>query len=457
MQQDGAEVPGPEARSVPENSIPDAVAVPACVLSWVCADMWSSDKKGRVEGSEHSEQVLSEIKRRRGLKVWIQLQLDGCTDDAIKAIEGDREPFEVPELPEVEWGRVGDTLEEIAKESRTFDKFQDLRGWLPYVYGIGANSSKKFMSKEPDRLFPILGFRPDKDSLWAQRTNVAVIDHIIITVRLPDRKVLGLSTKAAEYSADDSTALNVPDSLFPRTATADNIAEEIAINQAGTVRYAAELLRRRLQNIISEDSSLDEVIQKHLPSVRDINATVDRLDRQVSRLLRRFGSSPDMDPLVPLEARRRYESALEEILSVRNDCRQAEDALKAQVSEAERKAIEAGQEADRKAIEAKQKAEQKAIAAEQEAIAQFERILALVASIVLIPTLVAGIYGANTVQSPPGGFGAFIAFLVGSAAAATLFLNSVLPSRLTLLKNGLRCFVVAVALVCFGVALVLIL
>jgi hypothetical protein len=170
--------------------------------------------------------------------------------------------------------------------------------------------------------------------------NVGVIRNIVITVRLED--LLCAGSQAIERYDSLVEAFWVPDRFLPDRGPANGreIAEAIALHQAASARHVSERLRLRLKPIGSpvQDSASQSAGEKdrrstsERESIRQIRSTIDQLDRQLARLLRRFGpygrpEEPEDEQLVPPEVKLRYRFALDEISSLRADARWATDAV----------------------------------------------------------------------------------------------------------------------------------
>jgi hypothetical protein len=230
---------------------------------------------------------------------------------------------------------------------------------------------------------------------WVYRANVGVVDNVAITIQLPDLRFGGRLVEEPAYEVDEDDRVDLPERFLPfRQPTAVEIAEGIALHQAASARDAAEKLRAELGVIekIAGDAQAGDVGVRRARQERrdrslalytallDMEKTIDQLDRQISRLLRRYGSFGDEptaaftesemeDPaarVAPSEVKLRYRYGLEEIRSLRDDTRLTEAALQAEMSARE------ARDRDR-----------------------FEIGAALLGALVLIPTLVAGLYGAN--------------------------------------------------------------
>jgi hypothetical protein len=104
----------------------------------------------------------------------------------------------------------------------------------------------------PLRFFPTVAFDPIKDSdpprFWVVRATVAVIDDVVVTVRLPD---LGSTGRDGEFVYEPRGRLDVAQRYFPMAhdLIADDVAEAIGLQQASTARAVSEVVRTRLTAI----------------------------------------------------------------------------------------------------------------------------------------------------------------------------------------------------------------
>jgi hypothetical protein len=273
----------------------------------------------------------------------------------------------------------------------------------------GAAANGHGPPAEPLRveLFPLVGFFPDRCSdPWGRpifrtlRTNVAVIGETILTIRLPDlrcppepgRRRSDVSIDDAERATADP--LEIPSRFFPCwDAQATDFAEEIARHQAATARFLSEEVRsampvaehdsrRRRRGRRAAGAPLDDPDDARVPDQdkRDdpddarvpdqdklddlvhLGEISEMADRQLSRLLRRLGSYGEQDDDgvgSASDIRRRYHYAVDEIRSLERELLSAGDRLRTHME------------------------------------TRFQATVAFAGSAILIPTLVAGIFGAN--------------------------------------------------------------
>jgi hypothetical protein len=367
--------------------------------------------------------------------LWLQLRLaaDESNVDVQRWLEGSLNAWADDPGAALTWQVKADVLHDLvaarpgplepALEATPLDR---LLGLLPQLYGRGIFRTVKdaFGQGTPPNgvcLFPTVGFQvaqdkdPEQDAakalapapvFWALRMSVAVIGNTVLSVRLPDLLCAGREVREDDLRESDYQPaphlLAIPERFFPSSPDAAQVAEGIAHHQAATARSASEQLRERLHEVETpppmaatggEDGTgqitRHRARQLELESrdlVLDMSATVDALDRQISRVLRRFGSfglgsgaivgtsnpgSPEpstrsLAKLVPDETSLRYRFALDEIRSLRDDCKRAVEAIIARIANYE-----------------------------QDDRNRFELAGALLASLILAPTLVAGLFGAN--------------------------------------------------------------
>lgn len=421
---------------------------PRVRLVFACAHVWPGEGDPTRLSREELERELQRQNRESAVEetrpVWIQLTLkmDEADKEAQKWFEGSLDVWVTTPKLEPTLGDMRSILELAnASESDYALEHDTMLDVLPHLYGRGIFRASKdaFRGNEPPDddgvgLFPTIGFslakpiEPAKDDdemnsnpepkrwetsprgrvqslrgreaeepaeplnsnaepapvFWALRTNVAVVGETVVSVRLPDLLCEG------RYAEEDnphegnyhshSDELRIPARFFPNKSSAAEIAEGIAHHQASTARNAAETLRDRLRPIEEKLTAFQsdeddkqprrreerELAERDRKLILDMSATVDELERQVSRLLRRFGSYGEGHGLVPGETKLRYGFALDEIRSLRDDCKRGMEVINASL-------VGLGQ-ADRN---------------------RFELAAALLASVILTPTLVAGLFGAN--------------------------------------------------------------
>jgi hypothetical protein len=312
----------------------------------------------------------------------------------------------------VEWSDVDGVLDTVGIGRSELESHErELLERLPHLYGRGvARVAREVCGPDagadmPLRFFPTVAFRPISGSepprFWVVRATVGVIDDVVVTVRLPDLKS---SDKRGAFDYEPRGRLEVARRFFPVAddLTADDVAEAIGLQQANTARAVSEVVRTRLTEI--ERAPRCERHRKRRNDLEDaariveMTDTLAQLDRQLERLLRRvelnasdvIGSSGAPDIAV------RYRFALDELRSLEGNGRLASQAI----AQAERE--------------------------------RFERVAATMASVILVPTLFASIYGAN-VELPAkdswAGFVLLTATIVTLALLGLVFIRRMLPRR----------------------------
>jgi hypothetical protein len=133
-----------------------------------------------------------------------------------------------------------------------------------------------------------------------------------------------------------------------------------------------------------------------------LSAVVDFTDRQIARLLRRFGTfgeDPERGLKAESDIRRRYQYALDEIRSVRTELASARERIAA-----------------------------KAVADREAEFQRFQFIAAVVGSAILVPTLIAGVFGANVDfpgKEDEAGLIALLLFIVAFGAGGAWLVDHV--------------------------------
>jgi CorA-like Mg2+ transporter protein len=370
--------------------------------------------------------------------VWIETYLDGLDTDTRKWFEGRYEVWETMDNPVVEWDAMAAVLASVdlwpegdTRSDRGEARDRLLRS-IPYVFTRGSfgtirdalsgnGTIEALVDGGPKKLtaFATVGFNPCDDggdsgdhAYIAIRTVVAVIDWVVITMRLPDFACTARSDANAGQPLEASERLMIPMRFLPlqRIPSPREVAEAIGIHQATTARAVAWQIRKQLNGGEALARQLnppktkktkkeraaetarrpqmhEEVIQA-TGTAEELADVALQLDRHIAQVLRRFGerSSGAPEPvrdLAPEEVRHRYRFSLEEIQQLHKDCRHSSQVM------------------------------QQALAIYEESRrARFQFIAALLASIVLIPTLIASIFGVNLGVPAQESNDAFYAFLV---------------------------------------------
>lgn len=410
----------------------------ACIrVRPICATCW--DEK-EAEGQPSTLDDLSrsaslaaiEKTVDRGDTVWIETYLDGLTAATSEWFEGVFDVWDSMDNPEVHWDEMKAVLEAARLPLQEYEKHQQpLLRAMPFVYtrGVygtirdalssdektcGRRLARSVAKAEPFTALPAIGFRPSEErrrscfSYVAIRSVLVVAGFAVFTMRLPDLHCSGNDLEFGERRCA-AVPLKIPRRFLPllRAPRPREVAEAIGIHQATTARAVTGEVRRALRKHEATTKKLgsapkqdgrrqqrprDNVV-KAAHETAEMAEAARKLDLQISQILRRFGHE---DPsagrerwtdLVPPEVRRRYVFALEDVRQLHADCQLTSQILS--------KSLDAYDHTQRERL-------------------QF--IAALLASVVLVPTLIASVFGVNF--GVPGeesvlGFAAFVLTIVG--------------------------------------------
>jgi hypothetical protein len=376
-----------------------ALVVP---LEWVCATVPDD------EGYDSLTELETEADLRRlgqvaeaGHPIWLELALPELGEDepaqlARHWFQGTLDAWLRMPVPVVGWDAVAPILHAVGLQApqtptaRTAPFESRFLEALPHLYGRGVARTIKELQGRGDFLtgtsmFPTVGFLSDGDEeglqpeFWTVRVSVAVIRNLVITLRLPDVLCSGEGDDPRYRSGARALAVRTRFLPLGRHATQEDIAEGIAIYQSATIRAVAERIRRRLRSIEREAPVLEsegapagrasttKALEGLHESILKLTETVLQLDRQIASLLRRFGAYGEGDDgVVPRDVKLRYGFGLDEIRSLREDCRLARDTVSERIT-----------------------------ALDQAGRDQFQVIAAVLGSAILVPGLVAAIYSAD--------------------------------------------------------------
>lgn len=448
----------------------------------VCATYWGSE-------GEASCEVIEDLSDGKGLRrlraaatnhntVWLETRLDGLDEKQRTWLEGEYDVWAALPTPAMDWEPAKPALKALCLDAPTplrtdGDEPQDrLLRALPYAYTRGAFGttrdafSEERVAGQLSRLadegvlttFPTAGFVPSHtangDSHYTiLHATLGVIGRVVISVRLPD---------AFCPEAADTRRYVPPQRLVPadvlarflplrRMATGREVAEAIGMHQATSARAVASKIRAGLKDAEELAASLNDSEAERRPrqpelrkqvvragkTIDELSEVAHQLDRNLATILRRFGREVPHAPwatreLVPPEVERRYRFALDNVRSLHEDCRLASQVVRQEVTVYEH--------------------------AQRD---HFQFIAALIASIVLIPTLLASLFGVNL--GIPGehdsrGFWVFMAVIVAWSVEAYVALKRAQRRGWHLSwPEGLLLFAIAVllALASVGVALLL--
>lgn len=395
------------------------------------------------------QEALRELKRKRTghekkYTVWVEARLDGLVgrDEDHEWLGGSLEAWDyIDEIPQPDWNEMREALSAVGQETPDDGAIKDedlkakLLNAIPYLYVQGAFATHRDVceasgsSDEPNangctdlRAFPLVGFFPNTRSKDASevsytmvRTMVGLVDGVVVSVRLPDI-LEAESGEGVTRTSSDTERLFVPNRFLPLLDHPNglDVATAIGIHQATSARSVAKEIGRQLNtieklaeklNALREDDRRgDEKRRREAKSDADLrkrviearaqlgvlSETTHQIDQQLARIMRRFGGSledarrreGDEEQLVPDEVRLRYKFALDDIRQIRDDCKIATERV-----------VQALTRYD------------------QDKRERFQLIAAVLASIVLIPTLFASLFGVNFVvpaNDEPSGFWVFV-------------------------------------------------
>jgi hypothetical protein len=351
----------------------------------------------------------------------VQLALPHLTVAEQSWFEGSVDPWITVEQPSVDWTAVVHVLELVGLGPATLDAHeQQLLRRLPYLYERGVSRTIREVwgrsltpRPEPTRsattrpqCFSTVGCLPvvvdDSYCFWTVRLGLGVLRNVVVTVRLPD-----IYWDGDEFRYEPARSLVIPARFFPTAddVGVEDVAQGIALHQASTAREVTNRIRPELTAISRRwaretDGPSRTAALSDAQRVTELTDTLYRLDRQVARLLRRIGPAGPDDPVgmqTMSGLAMRYRFALDELRSLEADCRLASDTVSRAISKQEHD--------DRE---------------------RFHLVAALLASAILIPTLVATVYGANVklpAEQTLRGFIALMLFIVACASAGWLAIS----------------------------------
>ncbi len=379
------------------------------VMAWVDGQPVPVDESGLRTGSIRKPLTA-------GRPAWVQLALPRLTALEQSWFEGSVDPWLDAEAPELDWTGVEGVLEGVGLGASALDRHeQRLLDRMPYLYGRGvarvAREVWGSQSRAPAQLrfFPTVAFHPFDGSelphFWTVRMTVGVIRNIVVTVRLPD---LWWNDDAEEFDYTPGGPVEIANRFFPVAddVTAEDVALAIGLQQASTARAVSERVRTELTTIerawrLEIGGGTRRGRKKDLGDARrviEITDHLSQLDRQLARLLRRFelDASRAAGPSISADIAVRYRFALDELRSLEGNCRLASQAIS--------QAIITAEQADRE---------------------RFHFVAAVLASAILVPTLVASIYGANVALPAKNSWRGFIALMLFITAFALIGLFSI--------------------------------
>jgi hypothetical protein len=242
---------------------------------------------------------------------------------------------------------------------------------------------------------------------------VGVIRNVVVSFRLPDLR-WDDATECFEYVPGGPLA--VARRFFPVAddLSAEDVAEAIGLHQASTARAVSERVAAELRNIERawrhDVGSADGRRNGDPGDARRVVTMTEhlyQLDRQLARLLRRsdLDRSAHGEGSIAWSIAIRYRYALDELRSLEGNCRLTSQTID--------QAIASANQVDRE---------------------RFHFIAAASASSILVPTLVASIYGANVAlpaRDSWRGFIALILFIMAFALIGGFAISKAFPHEST--------------------------
>lgn len=454
--------------------------MPILVLP-VCATIWPAGGQGESEVVEDLT-VASGLERLRaaagGGTVWVETRVEVDGDESQREwLEGEYPAWHALPTPRIYWKRMREVLEALGLQAPSLQRVDaepassTLLRALPLAYSRGAfgtvrdalfeqrviDELERASGEDPLTAFPTTGFMPgnsESDSAevlyTVLRATVGVVGNTVVSVRLPDTFCPELAENFAHVSPLKMVPADVLTRFLPqgRTASGREVAEAIGMHQATSARAVASRIRKRLQGIeklaaqLNEENEQDDEskqddehkqdheskqdggthkqddeskqddhgkrefktkVRERAKKIDALAEVAQQLDRNLSTILRRFsgeiaGAPKAVQKLVPPETKRRYSFALDNVRALHDDCRLASQIVRHELTTYEHLQRE-----------------------------RFQFIAAVLASVVLIPTLIASILGVNL--GVPGehsrvGFVAFVVAIAGLCAVGYSVLHT---------------------------------
>lgn len=406
----------------------------------VCATIWHAEARGEWDVVEDLT-APSGIERLRagaaaGGTVWVETRVDvDGNKDQREWLEGEFPVWSPLPTPRIFWRAMGAPLEALGlqapaqhREDGESASSKLLRA-LPFAYSRGAFGTvrdalfeqsaveelKRAANGDPLTTFPTVGFMPGNSDpgntevlYTALHATVGVIGNTVVSVRLADTFCPTLGEERTHAPPWKLVPADVLTRFLPhgRAASGREVAEAIGMHQATSARAVAAEIRRRLEAVedvagqLNDENGSDggekpqfkEEVNVAAKRIDELAEVAQHLDRNLSTILRRFsgkisGAPEAVQELTPLETKRRYSFALDNVRTLHEDCRLASQIVRHELTTYEHSQRE-----------------------------RFQFIAAVLASVVLIPTLVASILGVNL--GVPGensrvGFAAFVIAIAG--------------------------------------------
>lgn len=409
-------------------------------------NLWRENIRGfrafrPVEGGSLCESQLNAIKEAHeaGQPVWIEVELSNPWPDWY----GSWEEFD---RPEVDWAAAGPLFALLGvklPEAVTPGNGQlatEVLRILPFVYELGA--ARAFAEilapckSERARTFPAAGFEAsrahtpadqsfpggnERFRFRAVRLNVASADNLVFTLR--QHRLVGRASELTIQVKGGGTGpppLQVPVRYLPnaRRVEANDLVDGIALYLGATCEWIAEGVENNLAEV--ERDFFDEIIEKGatqlaregeasgpleaaFKELHELGDVMRKVERELAMILQRAPvggvGSRGLEATAAVEPR--YEAALKKVESLHTQLRLAGETMASAVTTQQFVLAE----------------KHRRIAEEQRFEGEkLQRAGTLLASVVLVPGLVAAVYGANV--PVPGsdnaqGVTAMVLFMLG--------------------------------------------
>lgn len=410
-----------------------------------CVTVWVAGKARNVGPFPKTLEQLDDLAaaKNEGTPIWVELDVV-ADDNSVDWLDPAIKPWTELVTPRIRWEDIGELLA-LLGATRPDQGGQDIvartLSGLPFVYTLGvARARSEVQGGEHGQvsLFPAVGFQepPDEKRLraWMYRVNVAAVGRYVFTMRL---RSLPWPEDARKWLDAVEDALVVRDRFLPTSGqpNAHELAEAIAFHQAATCGAIVALARLWLGDIESKflqspqaeaadavtgsDAPEDAPDDQAPPSygaepdpVRDpkrlradfhelfrLGVRAEQLERELTRLIARFDDREVNSSTGQVKAR--FAEPLQAVRSLQTDLRLAGDGV-ASIVASQQFAVAQQQ--------------QEVAEAQRVSVERFQRRVTIVGSAVLIPALVASVYGANVElpgEEAPQGLAAMLFFMAG--------------------------------------------
>lgn len=433
---------------------------PEVGVRFACITTWPTEAKGPVVlkslPGDPDEVALLEAARTRRATIWAEFELVG-ERSALSWFDPTLEPWDEDPKPAVRWKDVGAILRLLgvdppatgnhAPASLTLSALE-----LVYTLGIRRAQAELGTAAAAVTLLPAVGFEePGKNqAAWMNRVGIAAVENLVFTLRLP----------ADPWPPGDDAdpppqrpTLRVMGRFIPASGQpkATELATGIALYQAATCGAIITREKDELQKVentllaatlpSSEQPSRDRIESERLAEgyrkTFGLGERGEMLEHELARLCARFDDVSEATEL----SRAMVAEALATARAFRSDLRQRIDCIASMVA-----------------------TQQFALADEQQSKTdKFHRRATVVGSAVLVPALVAAVFGANVAlpgEKEEGGLAAMIFLMVALGAGTWWGISSLDEPEARLTRRPWKVkyahvhagFVLAIASLVFGIA-----